>query len=69
MQLPCLLRGGHHWTTTSDGAGSFTTCARCRALRHRRLGTVRHGHFEIHQNHPRDFAPLPEHGAEELDES
>jgi len=36
-------------------------------LRHRRVGTVAHGRFEIHQNEPRGFAPLPEHGAEDID--
>lgn len=67
MRLPCLLRGGHAWSTVRDAHGSVTTCTRCGRHRHARLGTVRHGTFEIHHNHPRGFAPMPEHGAEELD--
>jgi len=67
VRLPCLLHGGHDWTTTRDSAGTFTRCARCGRLRHRRLGTVAHGRFEIHQNEPRGFAPIPEHGAEDLE--
>jgi hypothetical protein len=29
--------------------------------------SVAHGRFEIQQNEPRGFAPLPEHGAEDID--
>ena len=33
-RLACLVRGGHRWETTSDIAGSITTCARCGKLVH-----------------------------------
>jgi hypothetical protein len=67
VRIPCLLLGGHRWTTARDSAGSLTTCRRCSALRHRRVESAAHGHFKAHMNVAADFGPLPEHGAEELD--
>jgi hypothetical protein len=32
----CLARGGHHWRTTHDGAGSLTWCVRFGQHRHSR---------------------------------
>lgn len=66
-RLLCSLRGGHRWETRSDAAGTLTTCARCGALRHVRVESVRHGHFKGHTDLAAEFAPLPEHGPEELD--
>ena len=68
MRLPCFLLGGHRWATARDSAGSLTTCTRCRALRHRRVESAAHGQFKGHVNVAAEFSPLPEHGAEELDE-
>jgi hypothetical protein len=69
VRIPCLLHGGHRWATSKDAAGSLTACARCGALRHQRLESAAHGHFKAHTNLAAEFAPLPTHGAEELDES
>jgi hypothetical protein len=49
-------------------AGSVTACVRCGALRHQRVESAAHGHFKAHTNLAAEFAPLPTHGAEELDE-
>ena len=46
----------------------LTIHARCGALRHHRLESVAHGHFKAHTNLAAEFAPLPTHGAEEVDE-
>ena len=67
-RLPCLLRR-HRWATTTDVAGSVTACVRCGALRHQRVESAAHGHFKAHTNLAAEFAPLPQHGAEELDET
>jgi hypothetical protein len=66
MRLPCLLLGGHRFATARDSASSLTTCTRCRALRHQRVESAAHGHFEAHMNVAAEFAPLPTHGVEEL---
>ena len=67
-KLFCLARGGHRWRTVTDPAGGTTTCARCGTLRHSKSESVSHGHFKAHTNLAAEFAPLPTHGAEELDE-
>ena len=33
-RLACRLRGAHRWATTTDVAGSITTCGRCGTLAH-----------------------------------
>jgi hypothetical protein len=33
-RLACLVRGGHRWETTTDVAGSITTCGRCGTVKH-----------------------------------
>lgn len=67
-RLPCLLRP-HRGATSTDVAGSVTACVRCGALRHQRVESAAHGHFKAHTNLAAEFAPLPQHGAEELDET
>jgi hypothetical protein len=65
----CLLRGGHHWSTVADPAGSTTTCTRCGALRHLRVESASYGEFKGHTDLAFTWPSIPEHGADELDES
>jgi len=63
----CSARGGHRWKTTADAAGSITSCARCRALRHGRTESVKDGSFKVHVNVAADFPRLRSQGPEELE--
>ena len=58
-QLLCSVRGGHRWKTTSDAAGSITSCTRCGALRHGRTEPVKDGSFKAHVDVAADFLHLP----------
>jgi hypothetical protein len=65
--LLCSVRGGHRRTTTSDTAGSITSCGRCGALRHGRTESVRDGLFKVHTDLAAEFPRLRSHGPEDLE--